>query len=61
MTTTTSHKAYEILSVSFNDLNLEEQIAYGINNWAVEGKSGHIYFGKTEKEALEIARQYNFK
>jgi hypothetical protein len=61
MTTTASNKAYEILSVSFNDLNLEEQIEHGINNWAVEGKSGHIYFGRTEKEALEIANQFNFK
>lgn len=54
-------KAYEIHSPSFNDMTLEQQIKYGLNNWAVEGRSGHIYYGRTEQEALEVAQAYNFK
>ena len=53
--------AYEIHSPSFNDMTLEQQIAVGINNWAVEGHSGHIYFGRTAEEAVAIASSYNFK
>jgi len=53
--------AYEVHNPSFNDLTLSQQIEYGINDWAVEGKSGHLYFGRTEQEALEIAKGFNFK
>lgn len=54
-------KAYEIHNPSFNDMTLEQQIEVGINDWAVEGKSGHLYFGRTAQEALEIAQCFNFK
>lgn len=54
-------KAYEVHNPSFNDMNLEEQIEYGINDWAVEGKSGHLYFGRTAEQAVEIARSFNFQ
>ena len=54
-------KAYEIHNPSFNDMTLEQQIEVGINDWAVEGKSGHLYFGRTAQEALEIAQGFNFK
>jgi hypothetical protein len=53
--------AYEIHNPSFNDMNLEEQIEHGINDWAVEGKSGHLYFGRTASEAVAIARSFDFK
>jgi hypothetical protein len=53
--------AYEIHNPSFNDMTLDQQIEVGINDWAVEGKSGHLYFGRTEQEALQIAKQYNFR
>jgi hypothetical protein len=53
--------AYEVHNPSFNDLTLQEQIEYGINDWAVDGKSGHVYFGRTAEEALSIARSFDFK
>lgn len=53
--------AYEIHNPSFNDMNLEEQIEHGINDWAVEGESGHLYFGQTAGQAVEIARSFNFQ
>jgi hypothetical protein len=51
--------AYEVHNPSFNDMSLLEQIEVGINDWAVQGKSGHIYFGRTAKEAVEIATSFN--
>jgi TPP-dependent pyruvate/acetoin dehydrogenase alpha subunit len=51
--------AYEVHNPSFNDMNLEQQIEHGINDWAVEGKSGHIYFGCTAQEAIAIAASFN--
>lgn len=53
--------AYEIHSPSFNDMSLEEQIKVGINDWAVEGHSGHIYFGRTAEEAVAIASSCSFR
>ena len=51
-------KAYEVHNPSFNDMTLEEQIEVGINDWAVENKTGHLYFGRTAKEAESIARSF---
>ncbi len=51
-------KAYEVHNPSFNDMTLEQQIEVGINDWAVEGKSGHVYFGRTPQEAEVMARTY---
>lgn len=42
-------------------MNLEAQIEVGINDWVVEGKSGHLYFGQTANEAIAIANGYDFK
>lgn len=53
--------AYEIPSPSFSDIPLDKQIEFGINDWAVEGKSGHLYFGRTADEAVATAARYNFK
>jgi hypothetical protein len=55
------NKAYEIHNPSFSDMNLEAQIEVGINDWVVEGKSGHLYFGQTANEAIAIATSYDFK
>jgi hypothetical protein len=52
-------KAYEIHNPSFNDMTLEQQIEVGINDWCVEGRSGHQYFGRTAAEAEQIATSYN--
>lgn len=54
-------KAYEVRNPSFSDMNLEAQIEHGINDWAIEGRSGHLYFGQTANEAIAIATGYDFK
>jgi len=54
-------KPYEVRNPSFNDMTLEQQIDCGINDWAVEGKSGHLYFGRTAEEAKAIAQTYNYQ
>jgi hypothetical protein len=54
-------KPYEVHNPSFNDLTLDQQIECGVNDWAVEGKSGHLYFGRTAEEATSIAKTYNYQ
>jgi hypothetical protein len=54
-----NREAYEVLNPSFNDLNIEQQIEHGINDWCAEGKSGHPYFGRTKAEAEAIRSQFN--
>jgi len=51
-------KAYEVHNPSFNDMTLEEQIEHGINDWCVEGHSGHQYFGHTARAAQQNAALY---
>ncbi len=51
--------AYEVHNPSFNDMSLLEQIEAGINDWAVQGKSGHIYFGRSAQEAIKIAALFD--
>jgi hypothetical protein len=55
------NKAYETHNPSFADMTLEQQIDVGINDWALEGRSGHLYFGRTAAEAMAIAQRYDFK
>lgn len=55
---TARHPAYEVRNPSFSDMNIEEQIAAGINDWCAEGASGHPYFGQTRAEAEEIRAGY---
>jgi hypothetical protein len=55
-----SHNVFKVPSPSFPWMTTEQQIFYGLNDWAVEGKSGHLYYGRTEQEALDIAAMYNF-
>lgn len=50
--------AYECHNPSFNDLTLSEQIEIGVNDWCVEGKSGHIYYGQTAAQAIAICARY---
>jgi hypothetical protein len=52
------YPAYEVHSPSFNDLNLEQQIEYGINDWAAEDSVGHMFYGKTQQEAEQIRASY---
>lgn len=50
--------AYEVRNPSFGDLNLEQQIEYGINDWCAEGRDGHPYFGQTKAQAEAIRASY---
>lgn len=53
-------QAYEVHNPSFPDINLHQQIDLSINDWAAEGKNGHLYFGQT-KEQAEHARALHEK
>lgn len=50
--------AYEVLNPSFSDMNLEQQVEAGINDWCAEGRNGHPYYGRTKTEAETIRRSY---
>ena len=44
--------AYEICSPSFSDMNIEQQIDAGINDWCAESDIDyHPYFGQSRDEA----------
>jgi hypothetical protein len=51
-------QAFEIRNPSFSDMNLQAQIAVGINDWCVRREDGHEFYGRTQREALEIAAMY---
>lgn len=50
--------AYEVHNPSFRDINLDGQIAFGINDWCAEGPDGHPFFGQTKAEAEKIRDDY---
>jgi hypothetical protein len=50
------NKPFEIANPSFSDIALDRQIEFGINDWAVEGKSGHVYVGQTADTSLGNCR-----
>jgi hypothetical protein len=54
-------QAYEVRNPSFSDMNLEQQIEAGINDWCAEGASGHQYFGQSKAEAEAIRAQYGHR
>jgi hypothetical protein len=45
--------AYEVRNPSFSDMNIEQQIDAGINDWCAEDRAGHEFFGRTKGEAEE--------
>ena len=51
-------KTYEISNPSFRDINLEQQIKHGINDWVVEDKEGNPFYGRTAQEAIENHNEY---
>lgn len=57
-TLTTVLPAYEVHNPDFSDMTLDAQIAAGVNDWAAEGTSGHLYFGRTRAQAEEIRAAY---
>ncbi len=50
--------AYEVHNPSFQDINLEQQIEFGINDWCAESKNGHPVFGSTKAEAEANREQF---
>ena len=52
-------QAYEVHNPSFNDMTLDQQIEAGINDWAAQGRSGHLYFGQTKAQAEAIRASFN--
>ncbi len=50
--------AYEVLNPSFSDMNIEQQIGAGINDWCADGRDGHPYFGRSKAEAEAIRAAY---
>lgn len=53
-----NRQAYEVLNPSFSDMNIEQQIDAGINDWVADGKDGHHYYGQTKHQAESIRSQY---
>ena len=51
-------EVYEVASPSFNDLNLDQQITFGINDWLAVDKHGREFFGRTRDEAIIACRSY---
>jgi hypothetical protein len=45
-------ECYEVRNPSFSDLNIEQQIEYGINDWVAVDRKGREFFGRTKAEAL---------
>jgi hypothetical protein len=52
-------QAYEILNPSVPELNLEQQIQYGLNDWCAEDADGHPYYGETAAQAEALRAAYN--
>ena len=52
------HAAYEVRNPSFSDMNIEQQIDAGINDWCAEDDQGHEFFGQSRDEAERIRCLY---
>ena len=50
-----SHEVYEVANPSFRDINLEQQIEFGICDWVVRFANGREIFGETKQKALRNA------
>ena len=55
------NKAYEIHNPDFSDMTLQQQIEHGINDWCVEGLSGHKYYGHSARAAMQNAAMYFYR
>lgn len=51
--------AYEIRNPSFGDMNLQQQIEVGINDWCTEDQAGREFFGQTKAAAEKARAIYN--
>lgn len=50
---------YEVLSPSFGDLNIDQQIQFGINDWVAVDANGREFFGRTKDDAVEYCQNFN--
>ena len=51
--------AYEIPNTYCHDMDLDEQIDAGCNDWRVDLSDGSVHFGHTEAEAIENATNWS--
>jgi len=51
-------EVYEVVNPSFRDMNIEQQIDAGINDWCARDNVGREFFGQTREEALRAASAY---
>jgi len=49
---------YEVLNPSFSDMNIDQQIEAGINDWLACDSKGREFFGRTRDEAICAANNY---
>ena len=49
-------EVYEISNTFTPDISLDEQIKLGICDWQCDCPNGHVYFGRSEEEALFNAK-----
>ena len=54
-----SEPAHEVRSPDFPDMNIEDQIEAGINDWVAIDKAGRKFFDKTREGADAMCREYN--
>lgn len=52
-------EVYEVVNPSFGDMNIEQQIDAGINDWLCRDAEGHEFFGQSKSAAIEYAAIYN--
>ena len=53
-------EVYEVVNPSFGDMNIEQQIDAGINDWLCRDAEGREFFGQSKDQAYNAAKIYNF-
>ncbi len=46
---------YEVANQSIRDINLDDQISLGINDWCAEDSLGRSFYGRTKADAEKTA------
>lgn len=54
-----TYQAYEVRNPSIRDMPLDLQIQHGCNDWCCEDKDGNPHYGRTEQQAIQIARNWD--
>ena len=58
--TKTAFKAHEVRNPSFSDMNIDQQIEAGVNDWVACDYDGREFYGQSSQEATDGAKRYNF-